>query len=272
MTRGVLKPTPAACRQEPFRCGHRTRPPTGAAIFACTVLVTSFGCQSSNGGAQDGTAGDFTGGGGGAVAQGGSGGLAPVGGTGAGGTGHTPPTLEEVWAPAANTLPAQQGTTIVWANGWFWNTDVPTETLMTASDIVDDHLGYLEPRWVNFVLNCPPNPAGLLDDNIVQRLAEVGARWSPDLSRPPLPAQPAQNERPVTPVGASATSGYAPAAIDGINDSNDYTVWNLARASLKASRWISVSSKRTLGYCSTSQRMRSSPLRFRMVPSRPTQS
>jgi alpha-L-fucosidase len=96
---------------------------------------------------------------------------------------------------------------------------------MTASEIVDDHLLYLEPQWVNFVLNCPPNPAVLLDDNIVQRLAEVGARWSPDLSRPPLPSQPPQNELPVTPVGTSATSGWPERAIDGINDSDYYSVW-----------------------------------------------
>jgi alpha-L-fucosidase len=132
---------------------------------------------------------------------------------------------KEVWAPADNTLPAQQGTTIVWANGWFWNADVPRASLMTVSEIVDDHLSYLEPRWVNFILNCPPNPAGRLDDNIVQTLARVGERWSPDLSRPPLPPQPPQNDLPVTPATATATSGSAEAAIDGINDSNEYTVW-----------------------------------------------
>jgi alpha-L-fucosidase len=132
---------------------------------------------------------------------------------------------KEVWAPPNNTIPGQQGTTIVWANGWFWNEDVPWASLLSASEMVDDHLLYLEPRWVNFILNCPPNPAGRLDDNIVQRLAEVGARWSPDLSRPPLPAQPPQNDLPVTPVGATASSGSAEAAVDGINDSEYYTVW-----------------------------------------------
>jgi alpha-L-fucosidase len=73
--------------------------------------------------------------------------------------------------------------------------------------------------------NCPPNPAGLLDDNVVARLDEVGQQWTPDLSRPRLPAQGPQNDLPVTPVSATATSGRAQSAVDGINDSHYYTVW-----------------------------------------------
>jgi alpha-L-fucosidase len=130
-----------------------------------------------------------------------------------------------VWAPEDNTLPGLQGQTIQWANGWFWDSNVPTAGLMSAEQIVDDHLSYLEPLWVNFILNCPPNPEGLLDDNIVQRLAEVGERWSPDPSRPPLPEQPPQNVLPVTPARASSSSGQAAVAIDGLNDSHYYSVW-----------------------------------------------
>ena len=42
----------------------------------------------------------------------------------------------------------------------------------------------LEPRWTNFLLNCPPNRDGLMDATIVSRLAEVGAAWSPNQPRP----------------------------------------------------------------------------------------
>ncbi|MGC4090234.1 MAG: discoidin domain-containing protein [Polyangiaceae bacterium] len=101
---------------------------------------------------------------------------------------------------------------------------------MSVSNIVEQHLKLLEPRWTNFLLNCPPNRDGLLDDAIVSRLAEVGAAWSPDPSRPPLPAQGPQNSHPYTPVSASATSGRAVSAIDGINDWSYYTVWTSAGA------------------------------------------
>jgi alpha-L-fucosidase len=129
------------------------------------------------------------------------------------------------WAPPTNTYPAQQGQKVNSSGGndWFWSPSIGG--LMTVSEIVDDHLGTLEPVWTNFLLNCPPNRSGLLDDAIVSLLGQVGAAWSPDLSRPPLPAQDPQNEHPYTPVSATATSGTAWSAIDGINDTLYTTQW-----------------------------------------------
>lgn len=129
-----------------------------------------------------------------------------------------------VWAPENNTLPGSQCTTIGPGNGWFWSADTATSA-MSSSVIVNGHLDYLEPLWVNFILNCPPNREGLMDDIIVNRLAQVGEQWSPDESRPPLPDQDIQIRHYVTPVGAEATSGDAINAIDGINDTHYYSVW-----------------------------------------------
>ena len=89
----------------------------------------------------------------------------------------------------------------------------------------------LEPRWTNFLLNCPPNRDGLLDATIVARLADVGKMWSPDASRSPLPSQGLQIDHPYTPVAATATSGTATSAIDGINDTNRFTIWQTTGAS-----------------------------------------
>ena len=50
-------------------------------------------------------------------------------------------------------------------------------------------------------------------DAIVELLRDVGASWTPNLARPPLPAQPPQNEHPYTPVSATATSGDANAVL-----------------------------------------------------------
>lgn len=130
-----------------------------------------------------------------------------------------------VFAPNDNTYAANQEQKINQSGGndWFWAPDAGS--LMSVSDIVDDHLRELEPVWTNFLLNVPPNRDGLIDDNMVERLTEVGAAWSPDEARPPLPSQGLQNEYPYTPVAATATSGNAGNAIDGINDAEVHTIW-----------------------------------------------
>ncbi|MCM2483688.1 alpha-L-fucosidase [Burkholderia glumae] len=133
-----------------------------------------------------------------------------------------------VTSPANNTYASAQGTTITPA-GWFWHPQDPTTDPMSQADIVN-HLTTLEPRWTSFLLNCPPNRSGLLDDNIVTRLQEVGAAWSPNSSRPKLPTQPNRCEHPVTPVAAYASawhSGEGPMrAIDGYSDKDAETCWS----------------------------------------------
>jgi alpha-L-fucosidase len=134
------------------------------------------------------------------------------------------------FVPEGNTYPGNQGNKINSAGGndWFWAPNIGG--LMSVSSIVDDHLKKLEPRWTNFLLNCPPNRDGLLDATIVNRLQEVGAAWSADQNRPALPAQMPWIERPYTPRSASATSGVAANAIDGLNDTNVHTAWEASGA------------------------------------------
>jgi alpha-L-fucosidase len=129
------------------------------------------------------------------------------------------------WAPAGNTYPSQQGTKVnnSGGNDWFWAPDIGG--LMSVSDIVTKHLTDLEPKWTNFLLNCPPNRTGTLDTAIVTLLGQVGAVWSSNKSRAPLPAQGPQNEHPYAVVSATATSGNAENAIDGINDTGTHTMW-----------------------------------------------
>jgi len=87
-----------------------------------------------------------------------------------------------VTSPAGNTYASLQGQTI--SNGWFWHPTTPTTDPMSR-DAILSHLTDLEPKYTSFILNCPPNRNGKLDTNIVNRLAEVGAAWSPNTSRPP---------------------------------------------------------------------------------------
>ncbi|MER6091634.1 RICIN domain-containing protein [Streptomyces bluensis] len=132
-----------------------------------------------------------------------------------------------ITAPTGNTYAGMQGQTI--SNGWFWHPSTPTESLMSKAAILS-HLADLEPKYTSFILNCPPNRNGRLDANVVNRLAEVGAAWSSDTSRPPLPTQLLRAEHPVTPVNAYATAfhtGEGPLnAIDGLSDVRYETCWS----------------------------------------------
>ena len=132
-----------------------------------------------------------------------------------------------VFCPPDNTYAASQGQTISPA-GWFWHPSTPSAVL-TPEQIVDGHLTVLEPRYCTFILNCPPNPQGLLDASIVDTLHTVGSRWRPNRTRPPLPPQP-DVTHPITSASATATSGDPHAAIDGHSDFGwngqaDQTLW-----------------------------------------------
>ncbi|WEH12826.1 alpha-L-fucosidase [Streptomyces sp. VNUA24] len=132
-----------------------------------------------------------------------------------------------ITAPEGNTHAAIQGQTI--SDGWFWHPSTPKTNPISKASILS-HLVDLEPKYTSFILNCPPNRDGRLDDNIVKRLAEVGAVWRPDTSRPKLPEQLPRAEHPVTPVSAYATGfhdGEGPMnAIDGLSDRNFETCWS----------------------------------------------
>lgn len=82
------------------------------------------------------------------------------------------PMGEWAWAPEGNRYASHQGPML--QRSWFWETSFPTEPLMSVDEIVNKHLRVLGPRRCNLLLNCAPNPEGLLDDNVVRRLTEVG--------------------------------------------------------------------------------------------------
>lgn len=88
---------------------------------------------------------------------------------------------------------------------------------MTAANI-RTHLANLEPRYCNFLLNCPPTSGGVMDQRIVDTITKAGSGWAPNMARTPLPAQPHAIEHPVTPVAAVSGTVSAWNAIDGYND------------------------------------------------------
>jgi alpha-L-fucosidase len=126
---------------------------------------------------------------------------------------------KKIFCPSGNTYASSQDQTIT--GSWFYN---GSSNLNTLSDIVTTHLNVLEPRYCNYLLNCPPNTHGKLDAAIVSRLTEVGATWIPNAQRARLPTQPPRIENPVVPV--SAIGGTNPGnAIDGKMDYGSETDW-----------------------------------------------
>ena len=124
-----------------------------------------------------------------------------------------------IFCPSGNTYASSQDQTIT--GSWFYN---GSSNLNSVDNIVKTHLNVLEPRYCNYLLNCPPNTHGKLDAAIVSRLAEVSAQWTPNATRARLPAQPLRIENPVVPV--TATGGNNPAnAIDAKMDYGTETDW-----------------------------------------------
>jgi alpha-L-fucosidase len=132
--------------------------------------------------------------------------------------------FEHFQVPTTNTYPATQGNCIM--PKWFWHPGYDGITPdasgavyspMAVSSILS-RLTLTEAHNTNFLLDCPPNRKGVLDNNVVTRLAEVAAQYKINTARAALPAQPVQLEHPVTPVTVAATSGTAANAVDGMND------------------------------------------------------
>jgi len=141
------------------------------------------------------------------------------------------------WSPAGNVLASWQSQKM--GHAWFWTPPDAGDAGPAVSDYVTKHLADLEPKYTNYAPDFGPNRDGLLETAVVASLKAVGAAWSPNLSRPPLPTQPPHLNHVITAVNATASSSASGSkavnAIDGINDggfTDHYTetVWQSAAA------------------------------------------
>lgn len=74
-----------------------------------------------------------------------------------------------------NTMPALACIPI--NSAWFWKTNFPTTPVREPAKIVNDLLVPLNNAKCNFILNAAPNRDGLIDDNALASLKEVGTLW-----------------------------------------------------------------------------------------------
>lgn len=73
--------------------------------------------------------------------------------------------------PYDNTIPSQQGPTLQPA--WFWEPGFEHAKLKAVSDVADE-LQFSNSHYTNYLLNVSPNNKGLLDENVMKRLEEIG--------------------------------------------------------------------------------------------------
>lgn len=60
---------------------------------------------------------------------------------------------------------------------WFWKTDFPTKPVKDPDKLVNENIKPFNNVNCNFILNVAPNRDGLIDDNALAALKEVGNQW-----------------------------------------------------------------------------------------------
>ena len=132
--------------------------------------------------------------------------------------------------PFDNTIPSQQGPTL--QPLWFWERSFAEGKLKPVDDVVKE-LHFANTHFCNYLLNAAPNDKGLMDDNVVQRLKEIGEAVK--LSDP-LTSLP--DIKPVH-YGVKATASsfngkeFAP---QNIIDANLFTRWQYQKGD--TARWL----------------------------------
>ena len=73
--------------------------------------------------------------------------------------------------PNDNTIPSQQGPTL--QSTWFWEKGYENQKLKPVLDVVKE-LNFANSHYSNYLLNAAPNDKGLMDQNVIDRLKEIG--------------------------------------------------------------------------------------------------
>ena len=138
--------------------------------------------------------------------------------------------------PALACLPLQQN--------WFWKPSFPTDQLKSAKDMVENNIDPYGTAHCNFILNVAPNRDGLMDDNAMKALKEIGKLYTKrghvaDVKEAEAPII-SRNIAKFQPASGSYSDDYA--IMDFANDDDFGTCWN-SNPSVKTP-WYSVD----LGY------------------------
>ena len=72
--------------------------------------------------------------------------------------------------PALSCLPIN--------DAWFWKTTFPADKVKDPKTLVNDDIIPFNNAYCNFILNVAPNRDGLLDDNALAALSDIGKQWN----------------------------------------------------------------------------------------------
>ena len=123
--------------------------------------------------------------------------------------------------PALSCLPIQKN--------WFWKSSFPTASLKDPVKMVNENIIPMNKVYCNFILNVAPNRDGLMDDNALAVLKEIGKLWKNEGPVDRLPAF----EAPII------SSNIAKNRPTNSSWSNDYSIMDFANDDNFRSAWVS---------------------------------
>jgi alpha-L-fucosidase len=137
--------------------------------------------------------------------------------------------------PYDNTIPSQQGPTL--QSTWFWEKGYENQELKSVDEVVKE-LNFANSHYSNYLLNAAPNEKGLMDENVLERLKQIG-----DATMLSAPLKKLPEIKPVhqgVSVMASSSSGKEFGA-NHIIDADLFTRWQYAQDDNE--RWIELDFK-----------------------------
>ncbi len=122
--------------------------------------------------------------------------------------------------PALSCLPLQRN--------WFWKESFPAAEVKESAKMVNENIIPMGKAYCNFILNVAPNRDGLMDDNALKALKEIGKLWKndgrtgivPEADNPIISSNIAKDK----PTEGTWSSDYA--IMDFANDDDFGTCWN----------------------------------------------
>jgi alpha-L-fucosidase len=121
--------------------------------------------------------------------------------------------------PALACLPLQQN--------WFWKLSFPSTAVKAPAQMINENALPYNQIYCNFILNVAPNREGLIDDNALVALKEMGKLYKPGIALPKFP----KGDKPV--ISSNLAKKRATTAswsndmwiMDFANDDNFGTSW-----------------------------------------------
>lgn len=121
--------------------------------------------------------------------------------------------------PALSCLPLN--------NSWFWKESFPSSPVKDPVKMVKENIVPMNKVYCNFILNAAPNRDGLIDDNAVAALKEIGKMWKNEgpLEKLPVYDAPIISSNIAKKQKAEASWSYDSEIMDFGNDDNFGSAW-----------------------------------------------